>query len=581
MTIKDVLSEFDTLDKKGFDFNEILNSLSKVDDNQKKTPEYSFEVLAFHLTPSNDSPWGTYYGPILTFKDQNGTLVYCPALEDITIKAIDYWIKRISETSNPLLKMQYSGLVWDFEKKIANRNHNKDLYTNYVDSMIQVINGDYCRHFVITVNVLERLFDLTKGNLKYLPDTKAAYKSFENRHAKDEHVGAWASQFLMMLEYKECFSDEEKQKIVVEHEARLQRLSKPDADNHVNPWLIQSQAGLLAKYYCSIKSSENLKRVLKIEEQSFMHESKSMSAMQLMGNLENLYKEYNHYHLGEEATKLLVEIQKLGNRVKAELQPCQMEFDIPQEVYEQVDLMFGDKVISDEERWKNFCIYFIPRVSNEEKSLKELVEKYPLTYMMPTNMLDLKGHPMSVVAPYENDPDGQLILHITQKLNLSSYFLDIAINKLLQTKTLTVEKVMKLMIQQSPIFEEDRYDIISNAIQYFIDGKYVLFNHLIVPQIEAAICNLVEQSGRTILKPQKKGKGFQLRILDDLLREPIISEAFTEDGAYYMRLVLTDQRALNIRNLLCHGLISPTYLGAGAAGRLLHVLAMLGHVRLM
>ena len=58
---------------------------------------------------------------------------------------------------------------------------------------------------------------------------------------------------------------------------------------------------------------------------------------------------------------------------------------------------------------------------------------------------------------------------------------------------------------------------------------------------------------------------------------PVI-DAFTEDGAFYLRLVLTDQRALNIRNQLCHGILSPSQFGLFAAARLLHVIVMLGMI---
>jgi hypothetical protein len=55
--------------------------------------------------------------------------------------------------------------------------------------------------------------------------------------------------------------------------------------------------------------------------------------------------------------------------------------------------------------------------------------------------------------------------------------------------------------------------------------------------------------------------------------------AFKEDGAYYLRLVLTDQRALNIRNSLCHGILPPESFDKNVANRLLHVLVLLGLVR--
>ena len=220
-------------------------------------------------------------------------------------------------------------------------------------------------------------------------------------------------------------------------------------------------------------------------------------------------------------------------------------------------MYFGDKAESSDVRWRNFASYFIPIKSKEEIALKELVKKYPFQFMIGNNLMDIKGHPMSYVGPYEDDPEGQLILHMAQKLNIQSYFLAIAINRLLTTNTLTVENVMTSLIIPSPLFEESRYDIIRKAIEFFIQGEYILFSHLIIPQIEYAICNLIEMSGVPILKPQRGNKGYQLRTLDDLLREQCVEDIFTSDGALYLQIVLTNQKALNIRNLLCHGIMPP------------------------
>ena len=113
----------------------------------------------------------------------------------------------------------------------------------------------------------------------------------------------------------------------------------------------------------------------------------------------------------------------------------------------------------------------------------------------------------------------------------------------------------------------------------FFGNDFIVFCHLIVPQIENAICNLVSVSGASVLKPQRNNNGFQIKTLDDLLREKPIIDSMGEDGAYYLRLVLSDQRALNIRNLLCHGIVPPGSFDINAANRLLHVLVILGLIR--
>lgn len=295
--------------------------------------------------------------------------------------------------------------------------------------------------------------------------------------------------------------------------------------------------------------------------------------------MEQLHKKYQYYGLGDESKRLLAEIQNAGKASKSSMEATSIEFSIPQEVYDQAEEMFGKKASSDAVRWQNFAIYFIPSETYEKQSLKELVDKYPLRYMVATQMMDANGRPMSVVGDYNSDPEGSLVLHITEKMNFSAYFLGIAIHKMIDVGLMGPERIMSEIIEPCILFDESNYDIIRQGLDFFFEGKYILACHIIVPQIENAIRNLVEKSGISVIKPQHKRNGFQLLTLDELLRTKAIEDAFTSDGALYLRLVLTDQRSLNIRNLLCHGIVPPQYFESGAAARLLHVLIMLGMVK--
>ena len=580
MNIIESIAPFDVETRKGFDFYQIESALATVDEIEKKKPDFVYEIIAMKLVPTQaENPWGFYYGPQFTLENEQGELMYVPSLNDITSEAITYWEGRAKACNNPLLIARYADLVWDFKQKIAHRGQEPWMYRLCVDNMLRVCDEDYCSHPVITVNVLERLFAISKDTPEDNQLVKDTFVTFEQRHSKDDTVRLWASRFLLMMEYKKCFTNIEVNTLIKEHEDRLIRLSTPSNNEQMNPWIVMEQSKLLAKYYKSTQDRDGIKRVFNITEKVFDHESNKMSGIQLMGNIEAICQMYSHYGLKGEWKRLSVKIQKLGTRVKEEMQPFQTEFEIPQEVYEQADVYFGDKAESSDVRWRNFASYFVPIKSKEEKELKELVKKYPFQFMIGSNLMDIKGHPMSYVGPYKDDPEGQLILQMAQTLNIQSCFLPIAINRLLTTKTLTVENVMTSLIIPSPLFEENRYDIIREATDLFIQKKYVLFCHLIVPQIEYAICNLVEMSGVSILKPQRENKGYQLRTLDDLLREQCIEDVFTPDGALYLQIVLTNQKALNIRNLLCHGIMPPEYFGFGAAGRLFHILVMLGLTR--
>lgn len=582
MTIADVFSEFDVLDKKGFEAHDIIGALSAVEEKEKIEPEYGYEYLAFYLLPNseNNSTWGTFYGPHSIFTDAENNIIESPALRDITIDAVLYWEQRYKTTQNPLLTMRYCSLVWDFKSRLFHQKNESDLYRTYVDSMLKVCNEDYARHPIITINILERLFSIAKNQEDDLQIIKKAYIDFETRHSKDRSAKIWSSRFSLMVENQGYFTEEEITKLVDEHEQRLSRMCNP-SDGKVNPWNIEHQATLLARYYHSINHINDIKRVLHCVENAFLQIADSLSSLQLMGNLENLHKEYKHYSLHEEAKKLTVEIQRLGAAVKQELKPIQTKITIPREILDHIEESVGEGVDSADERWTSFVFSFIPDIQQLQDELCNLSKKHALSFLIPRRHLDHNGHPTTVIGPYSKDPEGQLIHRYSTILHYTDPFLNYAIEKMKSIGAITVEKIMTERISLCPIFEEERYDVIREALDLYFEGKYTLTCHLLVPQIECAIRNLMELCGVPILvlQSEKQGLGFQLRTLNSLLKEDIIKEIFSENGALYLKYVLTEPRALNIRNDLCHGFLPPQCFGKAIANRLLHVLIMLSMVR--
>ena len=61
MSISEVLSTFDIVEKKGFDTHTIISALMSLNEEEKKKSEFKYEYLAFSLVPSSNNNWGTYY----------------------------------------------------------------------------------------------------------------------------------------------------------------------------------------------------------------------------------------------------------------------------------------------------------------------------------------------------------------------------------------------------------------------------------------------------------------------------------------------------------------------------------------
>lgn len=572
-TIDKIISEYSDINKIGFSFINIKEELSKVSEEEKRLPEFNYEVVAVSLVDnSRNEHWGTYYGPFLQLRDKDNKNIDVPSLDSITADAIAYWEKRISQTDNPLLKSRYCGLVWDFKIKVCGESYSPNLQQEYIKSLLAAANGNYCDHPVSIVVILERAFQIASTDNDYA-DVKKAYAVFENKYATDEFPGLWASQFRLTLKYPKRFSQIEIDTLLSQHEARLSRLSKTIGSE----WMTLDQATLLADYYIKSHNLNEINRVLRVAEDAFRKNFSSYSSMQQLGVLDDLAHKYAHYSLPKERERLLAEISAIGNKAKNEMDqfevPTQYSLEALNAVME--DILKGE----DDEQIKRFVRYFIPRIEHNAKQLREYSQIFPLQYITGTQIIDDVGRPLSYVGNIDDDFDGQLILHITQSLEFESPILRYVIVKMIGRNILSTTSI-RSQLEKSRLFDENKLNFIINCLEnYYFKCDPIAFCHLIIPQIEDTIRAIVELSGHSVIRPQRNNKGYQLKTLDDLLRDESIARIYGDDVCLYLRIYLTDQRGENIRNSLCHGTRKPEMYDLLVADRLLHILMLLSQVR--
>ena len=129
---------------------------------------------------------------------------------------------------------------------------------------------------------------------------------------------------------------------------------------------------------------------------------------------------------------------------------------------------------------------------------------------------------------------------------------------------------------RSNLIKKDRQTVIEKGVQLYLDGDAVTACHLLMPQIEHAICMLAVKKNAQALRRQREGKGYTLQLMDKLFDVKEIKDALGDDVVFYLRAFLTEQRGLNLRNDLCHGLMNPLYFDINKADRIIHVLLLLG-----
>jgi hypothetical protein len=117
-----------------------LAVLAKTETDKEPTPEYEIghklsglhaadgltdperkgawaEASAFLFIPAEESPWGTYYGPVFTDKRTDGSPVYGPDIAAVDGEVVAHWQERSGTAQHPVLRARYADVVWDLKKR--------------------------------------------------------------------------------------------------------------------------------------------------------------------------------------------------------------------------------------------------------------------------------------------------------------------------------------------------------------------------------------------------------------------------------------------------------------------------------
>lgn len=581
--ISDVLKDFET-SKEPFAEHQISTAINAFikDKNKSDIPvEWLAEALAFDFHPKHEdtaSNWGTYYGPQFVGTKDDGTPVEWPNITKVSPEIIDLWVKRASEATNPILKVRYADLIWDFSKIVTGTSPEYTIAHILIDNTIEIADNDCHKYEVSVIKMLGRALSIALSindpkAVERLRDTIVAY---EDKISIDSKPGLWGFSFDLLIDHKKIpIPQKLREKIIQDLEARLERLSDIQDNANPNPWAAERAALCLAAYYRKKNAQNDLKRVLLTLGNAFEAAGQTATSLQAYAWLQRVHSLYLDHSLRDEAERLSMTLRAIGEKVRDDVVPISSQVTVKDdEMKRYVEAVLGEDLESSLIR---IARKYVPIKSQVEEQLKDIAEVAPLQYLIPKQIGDRQGRVVAVVGPLETDPEGNIVHLAAQNMQISGLFIRRIMSQLVARFDVAPQKIASFLYQ-SPLFEEDKRAIIDAGLTAYLENNHVVACHLLMPQIEAAVRRLIELAGGAVLKP-RRGGGFHLRTLDELFRDPILVAVFGEDTALYLRILLTDQRGWNLRNDVCHGLMTASSFQETISDRLFHVLLCLALVR--
>lgn len=547
--------------------------------NAELAPRELAEGMAFSFAVADSgelSKWGTYYGPMTSWRLKSGDMMDSPDIERIDQVMLTYWKQRLDETKHPQLRVRYADLIFDFTERVTGRKPDHRLAHAVVDETLKIIEKGYYKHTCDVHDKLARALDLAMrlNDKERVARVRESLILFEKRTAESDALGTWGIAYDLLIEgSRKCgLTDEQEGSILVDLEDRLKVASTCTPPN---AFATESAALRLARYYHRKDRRDDLRRVLRVYADAWVQFS--AKAMPLLGVtwLEKVYRVLLHFGLKEDANAIEVRLRDLGRHSDENMATISEEIRFTRDEIDQfVDSMTFETA---QESLRQIAWQFLPDPNKTKREVLKMAEQFPLASIFSNQIMDSNGRIVAKVGSVEHDLDGRVVMSMSDNMGLWAPFLRIVLDRMCEKHDVTADMILNFLFE-SPVFENRRRQLIGSGIDAFLRGDSAVAVHMLIPQIEAAVRRIVEKTGGPILDRGRHG-GMNLSNLDKLLRCEQLHAVLGEKIALYLRVLLTDQRGWNVRNKVCHGISDDSEFGVALADRVFHALLLLASVR--
>lgn len=583
MVLQDILNKYETI-VKNFSFYDFSEELSKLSEEEKNTFEIKSELLAASFSDGGNNDWNTYYGPttIWTRKD-TGELVYMPDWRDITQEDIAYWKRRIKETHNPFFCMRYTGLLWDFEKKVcATEPDFNGVRLLFINSAIEIVEKDLAEHPISGMNyiciAIERAINYR--NKTIAQKAIEVMLDYVAKYSDDDKPGIWQTPFDMLIKHSSYFSSFENT-IISENQERFKRLLDKcrkfgkTTDSYVH--LLMDEIKLFAEYYRRKNDKQQISFYLDIAYECIKCSFVCRGAMWTHGMLQNLQNLYRKYNLDAKANRIFIDIQNLGQVALGEMSG--QEYSIPLDK-EKLNAYFTSLLSGTvQEVLRRYIVIYIPNLEKEKERQKREEESTPLLSMVHTVFYDWSGMPLNHLGGEKNEASHKFSYGMYRRMVFDSFFMELHISKMEEKNIYCYDEIMA-QFAESLLIKKEQRDIFERAIKAYFDEDYIVTCHFLIPLFESSIRTLAAYHGIDVLSNRNASSGNEYKTLDKLFEKLKSFNKIPEDVMTYWQNVYTDKYGWNIRNLFCHGLLQTSRFNKELADRLVHTFLTLSMIKI-
>ena len=507
--------------------------------------------LEFWTHVPKKGAWKSYFAP--RFEAADGREEY-PCLSKLNSDDVEEWRRLACLLKPAAVRARFADAVWELGKRVGSSRSDFHLYAQlaaelYLEAADANVTPQRSLSFLeiltrsISLSIQFRRPELIERGFRRILGFAAT--------AEQAHLGLWLAPFDRLMGLK-GLSDSQRQEILDHHEKRL-HASIANRDLHQ----IMMAGGMLAKYFHDHKNYTRAKEITLLCGDAVIKIAAGMNATLATHHIGVVLQWYRQVGLREDAERVHVLLERRAKAVIAEMKPRRIEVPIDRKriertIAERINVAHPFRALYRLAAW---CV---PSSQELKKGLDE--GGFIAHRIMPTEIIGNHGLPVGMVGTDDEDNNGHLVMQTAQQMNFNAMFFLSGIEE--WKKKFELGGVLDTPnIFDCPLIPADRASLYREGLAAFDSQDYVKCIHVLVPQIENSLRELLTILGGSSTKSEEDG-AFELKNMNDVLHEPRVREALDEKLWSFLKVLYADKRGMNLRNLVAHG-VAPADPAAG------------------
>lgn len=522
-----------------------------------------------------------YWQPLSSATDKEGKDHFFPDVSIVDVEIIEQWSARAQTTRHPLLRARYADLAWEvtqYRRKELARRPDVGMARSAIDGYLDAVEGTLFIDDIYAWNYVERAIELgasvnDKGRLQrakaILFKFRIACESRDPRYAFWRfHQIAWSQARVLDL------TDTDRAEIVQVLESQLALRSRSGDPHSFDPHLATTAAEALKLWRDFAGQKAEADRAAHTAGEAFEAAATRAGGLTAIAWLTDQLARYRQLGDPEGVARVERAIRARAQDAQGEMKRISVPLGLKAEELEAwADRVAGENL---DEALKRFGVVGIVGRNSSERAILDNAQS-SISAHIPIMITGRDGFTKATIGSVRDDLDSRVVYHAAQVISQQGPWLNLAWERIRAKHGADLEAVLQ-WLSRSPCFPPERLPFIREGLAAWLAGDHVKTVHVLVPQVESSLRDLLAALGGVVTKPDRHG-GSQKISLGEVLEH----ERFTkvpEAIRFHFQVLYQDSRGMNVRNELAHGILAFEVLGLGLANIVVHSIVLMGAFRL-